>query len=393
MNINDIGDGCFGCTACVSVCPTKAISLVENEEGFLYPYINQSVCVNCGKCIGACPANNEYKENIDNKVYAGIHKNQDVWARSTSGGAFSAICELYGDEDTYIVGATFRKDNKTIRHCIVKGVSQASFFSGSKYVQSEIRDVYNNVMSLLERGEKVIFSGTPCQVSGLRKVLRQTNVDNLLAIDLICNGVGSPGVFRDYLEKIEQQNKSRITDYKFRDKRIKLGIHNLYRVSIEFENGKKCSNTNDCYNSCFVQKIICRKACFHCPFNPRTMEGDISIGDFKKQYMIVKNSPYNKNGSIIISHTPKGHLVCENLRKVMNIFPVTEDAYDYPSSTEEKERRRDCFFKTYKEEPESLMRLLQDYASKPSIAMRLWHCIPDKIRDNVKVLLRRLYNK
>lgn len=388
-NISGIENRCFGCAACFSICPTSAISMEENDEGFRSPIIDDSACINCGKCLRVCPASNDRKDNTNNKVFAGIHTKQDIWARSTSGGAFSAICELFGDEDTYIVGAIIRCDKKTVEHDLVKGISQAGIFSGSKYVQSELGDVYTRVKQLLNEGKKVIFSGTPCQVAGLRKTLVNIDETNLLTIDLFCNGVGSPRVFRDYLDSIENSNNSRIIDYKFRDKRIKFGIHELYRTTIKFENGEKISNTNDVYNSCFVQKVVCRKTCFHCPFNPNTMESDISIGDFKKQYEIVKNSPYNKNGSIIISHTPKGHRICDNLWELMDIFPVDENAYDYPCSTEDKERRRDEFFCAYTENPNNIEILLRDYSSTPGVAMRLWHCIPNKIRERVKVIFKR----
>lgn len=384
LNIEDIGDNCLGCAACFSACPRKAISMQENTEGFLYPHLDPRLCVNCGKCSSVCPVTADPGNNLSNKVFAGIHKDFSTWSSSASGGAFRALCELYGDENTYIAGAVFGKDGKNVEHRIVKGVSNASVFSGSKYVQSDMGDTLINVRALLKDGQKVIFSGVPCQIAGLRRFVADIKDKNLLTIDLICHGVGSRKVFRDYLTGIEKRYKSKISDYKFRDKRIRFGVHHLYRMSALFENGKRISSNDDAYTRCFLQTIVCRKSCFLCRFNDLTSESDITIGDFKKQY-VKTDAPYDKNGSIIISHTPKGDALCSRLAEVMTMYPVDENAFDYPVH-EKIGETRNAFFEEYVSKENDIMDLLEKYGAKPSLKLKIWRCVPDKVRGIIKKL-------
>ena len=219
---------CTGCGLCSTVCPTKSIKIVQDREGFYYPEIENS-CINCGKCSRACPILNEpvIENRITQKVCMAIHKDKKIWEKSTSGGAFTAICNLFGDSETIVFGAKFDANNKGVCHTFVEGVENIDAFRGSKYSQSLIGDSFVFAKEFLEKGRKVIFSGTPCQISALRNYLGGKSYKNLLCIDLICHGVGSPKVLKEYLEECETNEKA-ILDYEFRHKIIKLGRHSLY---------------------------------------------------------------------------------------------------------------------------------------------------------------------
>lgn len=382
MNINKVGDDCCGCSACFLICPVNAISMVQKKDGFIYPKIDEEKCISCSKCVETCAVILDKKPNVNHKVYGALHKDENVWKESSSGGAFTAICQSYGDENTYVVGAIYDNIDGIIRHKIKKGVSNIGAFRGSKYIQSDLNTVYSDIKYLLQDNEKVIFSGTPCQVAGLNRYLGNIDTTNLLSINLFCHGVGSPRVFADYIKYLEKKGKARIKDYKFRDKKIKFGIHNLYRRTIVMENEKRVSDSCDLLTNAFLQQIIIRKSCFHCKFDIDSMEGDLAIGDFKKQYYVDSKVPYDKNESIIVSLTPKGQDVCLKLPEFMSIKELDEDAYDYPEHINILEDKRDLFFSKYSEF--NSIQLMNDFVEKNSWIIKVWMLIPDKIRAKMK---------
>ncbi len=195
----DAKKDCTGCSACKNICPVNCISMIEDEEGFNYPVADDR-CISCAKCELICPIKN--KKNISDmeiKQYAAaaITKNPEVWAASSSGGAFTEICNAYGDSETIIFGA--RVDGLKVIHDHVVGVENIGMFRKSKYVQSSVTHHFTKAKEFLELDKRVIFTGTPCQIAGLRAYLNKEYV-NLLCVDLICHGVGSPKVFQSSIE-------------------------------------------------------------------------------------------------------------------------------------------------------------------------------------------------
>ena len=188
---------CTGCSACEQVCSKHSINMVQDIEGFLYPKVNNESCVGCLKCEKICPLNNpaEYKKNDNQECYCGIAKDE-IWKSSTSGGAFTVICEEWGDDKTIVFGAEFDQNNYRIMHSYAEGVGKIDKYRGSKYVQSDMGDTITQIIKFLYEEKKVIFSGTPCQVAGVLAAVKDTK--NLLCIDIVCHGVGSPKVFFEY---------------------------------------------------------------------------------------------------------------------------------------------------------------------------------------------------
>ena len=193
-------NNCTGCRACEKICPKDAIQMVQDSEGFIYPEIDELKCIKCGLCQKVCPNVNSVKnELIEQKVYYGVHKDEEILRKSSSGGAFTAIVEAFCDKDYIIFGCTMNEKFE-VYHDYVDNKKDIIKFRKSKYLQSNVKDSYIKVKEFLKNGKKVIFTGTPCQISGLKNFLGNIKQEKLLCVDLICHGVTSQKVFNSYIE-------------------------------------------------------------------------------------------------------------------------------------------------------------------------------------------------
>ena len=208
---------CVGCHACFNICPVRAITMVENEEGFKYPQLDKQTCVNCGKCEKVCPAliGHPLTHDKSPEFYAVWNKENDIRRQSSSGGMFRILAEEIIAEGGVVYGAAFDEANH-LRHIRVENVDELGALMGSKYVQSDIGTMLGQVRADLRNGRQVLFSGTPCQVAGLYAFLGG-NHENLLTVDVLCHGVPSPGVFQRYLEGIGVDGGCRI-EFRNKDK-------------------------------------------------------------------------------------------------------------------------------------------------------------------------------
>lgn len=196
INIKDKSN-CCGCNACVQKCPKQCISMREDDEGFLYPYVDKTLCIECGLCEKTCPIINSKEERKPLNVFAAKNQNDEVRMQSSSGGIFTLLAENVIDEGGVVFGAGFNERWEVV-HSFAENKKDLAKFRGSKYVQSKVGNSYKLAEAFLKQGRKVLYSGTPCQIAGLKQYLRKDYV-NLLAVDFICHGVPSPGVFRTYL--------------------------------------------------------------------------------------------------------------------------------------------------------------------------------------------------
>lgn len=188
---------CCGCNACVQRCPKQCISVQKDEEGFLYPIVDLSICIDCGLCEKVCLVLNQGSERNPIEVFAAVNKDDSIRMQSSSGGIFTALAEQIIQEKGVVFGARF--DEKwEVKHDYTETIEGLKAFRGSKYVQSRIGDTFSKAEFFLKAGRKVMFTGTPCQIAGLRLFLRK-EYENLLAVDIICHGVPSPLVWRKYL--------------------------------------------------------------------------------------------------------------------------------------------------------------------------------------------------
>lgn len=272
---------CCGCTACKNVCPKDAISMEEDIEGFLYPVIDKNKCIKCGLCDKVCPIKNK-KENNHNKIIPFIvrTKNEKQLMESTSGGFFTPIAKyIIEQKNGNVFGVIYDSNDKKIKHICInnKNYEKIELLKGSKYVQSHLGDIFKSIRKLLEDGEVVLFSGTPCQVEGLIKFLRK-DYSNLITVDLICHGVPSPKLWKEYVKYQENKYKSEIESVNFRNKTY--GYHSG-TMKLVFKNKKKYygSARVDFLLKSFFSEIASRPACYDCQFKNRNHLADFTIFD------------------------------------------------------------------------------------------------------------------
>ena len=245
---------CSGCGACYNACPTNAISMQQNEEGFLYPVVDETKCSNCGLCKNICPVINlTYKNKSIPKCYAFKATNK-IRQKSTSGGAFAVLAKHFIENEGYVAGAIWT-DDFLVKHIVSNKIEDIEKMKKSKYLQSEIGDCYKKIKQLLESNIKVLFSGTPCQVAGLKAYLKK-DYDNLFSLDLVCHGVPSSKVFQKYLQELLDNNEQ-ILSFDFRHKKKNsdyknTNINNTNYVKII--TNKKINE--ECYSNNSFTKLI-----------------------------------------------------------------------------------------------------------------------------------------
>lgn len=204
MTIEKIGSDCSGCSLCVQVCGKKCISMQSNNEGFLYPIIDHSKCVDCGLCYKKCPCNGEHERAKTNpQYYAAANNNSEDLLNSSSGGLFIAMSKAILKGGGYVCGCVFDKNMKAVHICTNK-IQEVERMMGSKYVQSTIEDCLPKVKELLVAGHKVLFTGTACQNAAVKEYIK--NRDNLYLVDILCHGVPSPLFFSKYVDFLEEKH-------------------------------------------------------------------------------------------------------------------------------------------------------------------------------------------
>lgn len=316
-SVFDKKNNCCGCTACKYICPADAIEMMPDREGFLYPEINQELCIDCGLCRKVCAFQNGYdrSDNIQFPgVYAVKHKNEDVRISSTSGGAFTAISDHILENGGVVFGVAF-DDNMNVMHMAAKSKSERNKFKGSKYVQSNLNDVYKKTAQLITEGVQVLFTGTPCQTAGLKHFLAKMDTKNLVLCDIVCHGVPSPLMWREHIKHIQKKRNSKVASYYCRHK--VNGWHTHTEVII-FENGKKeyKSVLSQIHKRLFYSNNILRPACYNCRYTNFERPSDITIADFWGIEKIMPEIDDNKGVSLVLVNTEKGKQIFNSLNTV-----------------------------------------------------------------------------
>lgn len=295
MNINPIHvdrKWCSGCSACMSVCPADAIKMEKDEEGFLYPKINETLCIKCGKCAEVCfhHKNMNCVKDILPECYVYQSENEKVKESSSSGGAFFELGRAFLRMGGAVCGCVFDERLRAI-HILSDSLSDLARMQGSKYVQSDMKNCFREISSAVKDGTRVLFSGTPCQCVGLKSFLKESKLpDNMvLTVGIICHGVPSPGLWENYKKWLEKKTDARIIGVNFRDK-IKEGYghpHVKYQMASDksqeifhIENGTYENNmcTRDAYMNSFMYDVALRKSCFRCECKGERT--DILLGDW-----------------------------------------------------------------------------------------------------------------
>lgn len=352
MNISCVKDRtCVGCKACENICKCDAISFRISDEGFWYPVVDDSKCVDCSQCYKICPAINMKKDNdYKRKVYAGWHRNDNIRLNSTSGGVYQAICEAFIKkfDNAEISGCVYTDDFKSAHHIISKQSGDLEKIIGSKYFQSDTTGIFGKIEEALQKGKKVLFTGSPCQVAALRNYIGEN--ENLYMVDFICRGVPSPKIHRLKIELYERENNSKVTFY--RDKSKEKGWEDFGEL-VRFQNGKKkfISRWKDYINDCFVSRNLnLREACFECPFKNGNNFSDITLGDFWGiKGVTERDLKYGVSAMVI--NSAKGESLLDIIsdsiyyeRRTINEIEKGNPAYVVPT-TEPSNSIRQAFFR------------------------------------------------
>lgn len=298
---------CTLCGSCVNACPTDAISFSKAYLDFCYPEINAALCVRCGQCEKACPLLGAKKRPADGYplAFAAKSDNEQIRLRSSSGGIFYELANQMLHDGGYICGAVF-DGHFHVRHIVSNTRKYLFRMMGSKYAQSDMGYCYREIKEKLKAGEKVLFSGCPCQVAGLRTYLGE-DYQNLLLVELICHGIPSDQMLQTYISMQEKRYGAKLKRMEFRNKA--KGWHNS-SVRMEFENGKTYLKpmTIDTYMQGYFRGVSLKEGCFSCKFRNFASGGDLIIGDFWGSEIEVPDIDDNKGISVVIATTQKGNV-------------------------------------------------------------------------------------
>lgn len=312
-NIQD----CTGCTACMSICPRNCIEMSIDTEGFNYPkIIDMASCVECGACERVCPIiKNEMGYNAEPKVYSAISLDEVNRQESSSGGIFSEISRVILERGGVIYGAAYN-DTFEISHCCIDNIADLKKIKGAKYAESNLEHTFLEIIKRLKKGQYVLFSGTPCQVAGLKSFVKK-DFENLICIDFVCHGVPSPMAWKEYIKYRAQQDadgkmpvsinlRSKITGWS------KYQYSNLF----QYDNGKEYSSisSQSLFMKLFVGDYISRTSCSTCKFKGYHRVSDITLGDFWGIWDIEPEMDDNKGTSVVLLQSEKAQLLWEEIR-------------------------------------------------------------------------------
>ena len=361
---------CCGCGACYNACPANAITMKEDEYGFKYPKIDSARCTNCGLCERVCPI---LKTTIQSKevlkAYAAYMKNEEIRKQSSSGGIFTLLAEYIIKQNGVVFGAQFDESYKVI-HSDVDNIHDLGKFRGSKYVQSDILESYKKVKKLLDENRKVLFTGTPCQIEGLKSFLKR-EYENLYTQDIICHGVPSPLVWEKYKEFRKSIDGKSPVKIDFRNKDTGWKMFNMkfdYDKFSYFQNQR-----NDLFMQAFLKNTCLRDSCYSCAFKNENKVSDITLGDYWGIQNVHPEMDDDKGTSAIIINSSKGQELFEAIKQDL-VWKETEyeNIQKYNSAlvkSAQKDPNRKNFFKNLDKKP--FDELVKKYTYNPSFSRKV----------------------
>ena len=376
---------CTGCSACANACPEQCIQMAADAEGFLRPKIDSSQCVVCGTCQNVCPVLHPKAHGNETVAYAAVHKDDAIRLESTSGGVFSLLCQWVLDHGGIVFGAAYADDFSVAHGCVEKA-SDLSKLRTAKYAQSAIGDSYRRAKTFLEQGRYVLFSGTPCQIGGLRTFLGK-DYGRLLTVDLICHGVPSPAVWEHYIQYRGEQDAQgeRPTSINLRSKESGWAG---YSIRFDYAGGQtyRMPNSQDPYLRCFVKDLCLRPSCYACSFKGIDRCSDFTLGDYWGVWSQLPELDDNQGTSIVLLHSEKAKRIWPELLPGMKAVQVdadqcfSENPSALSSATEPDDRQ--MFLSRY--QSEDFSDLADELAPIP---------IPPKPQTSVTSVLHRAAHK
>lgn len=375
---------CCGCGACADRCDAGAISMEQDEEGFFYPQIDRAKCTGCGWCGQICPmkkyqagkggrrcSDGQKREQdhsfgvqaeLPNRYFGAQAKNPQIRYDSSSGGIFPLLAQSVLERQGVVYGAGYDEQMRVV-HKEAHSLGELEALKRTKYVQSSLEGIYERIERQLKEGKQVLFCGTPCQAEALRLFLNKP-YETLLLVDLVCYGVPSPGVWRDYVQYLEHEHGGAMRDFSFRDKRNKDNGHmrSFFIDSAEYVD----SLFSDLYCKLYFGNYILRPSCHACPFCTTVRNSDFTIGDFWGMERIRPDMDDGMGTSLVIAHTEKARQTWDGIKAHTAWFACEKEQIIQPrlQSPAGAARGRRLFMAAYKALPFAFLLKLFIWAGK-----------------------------
>lgn len=313
---------CTGCNACASICPKHCIQMIADAEGFLRPVMDETKCVECGACQKVCPILNPNKVDSDTIAYAAMHRSDDIRLSSTSGGVFSALCNWTFSHGGAVFGAAYA-DGFSVKHRVARTMEEASLLRTAKYAQSEIVDSFQQAKRLLNDGQYVLFSGTPCQIGGLKSFLG-ADYERLVLVDVICHGVPSPKVWARYIDYRSQTDAAGAAPTAINMRSKETGWPG-YSIRFDYSNGQHylARSGEDPFLRCFVGDLCLRPSCYNCQFKGIYRISDFTLGDYWGVWSQLPEFNDGKGTSLVLLHSERAKTIWQQISEDMQVQAVS----------------------------------------------------------------------
>lgn len=378
---NKIKSYCNGCGACALICPKKCIKMIEDEEGFLYPQIDDKKCINCGKCRIFC-SNNKVEQEKKERAFIAINKVEQQLKHSSSGGMFFILAEYIIKKNGVVFGVAYNEKLEVV-HKYAETLSDCKKFCGSKYVRSNLQNSYELVKEFLNNERYVLFTGTACQINGLKKFLGK-EYEKLLLCDVLCLANPSPKVFKTYIENLKKIKNKDVKNVYFRTK--ENGWKNQTPI-IEYEDGEKMEENS--YFRAFEFGLINRPSCHTCQFTSKTRISDFTIGDFWGIEKIDTNINYNNGVSLLTVNSDKGLQIFNEIKDKIQFKEIEYElacSFNHYHNVNEN-KNRDKFFEKFSKgniNENNIISLMKKYTRRP---------IYKKIFTALKIILKKVVKR
>lgn len=380
---------CCGCSACAMKCPKHCITMQADNEGFLYPVVNEADCIDCGLCEKVCHELHPYEERKPQNVYAAINKDEEIRLKSSSGGIFYLLAEKTITEGGVVFGARFDDQWQVVIDYAdtLEGIKP---FMGSKYLQARTATAFKDAEAFLKQGRKVLFSGSPCQIAGLHHYLRK-EYDNLTTVDFVCHGVPSPKVWQRYLDEVVTSGKRAINDVKFRNK---SNGWKKFNFVLSYNQEEKiyslCSwHQQNHFMRAFLSDMILRPSCHECRAKQGLSHSDVTIADFWGINIEMPEMDDDKGTGLVLVNTEKGRQALDwsQVTKKESSIEVASKYNGGLSSITKPHPKRAEFFAALDASP-SVIDLI-DKSLRPSFKSRIRMSLR-RYKQLIKRVLKRL---